>query len=160
MDSSIDSSTSGRKGSLRRSMTDTSSISSSTHCPRSHSQSVTPSRTTPSRRSSKRTRRSSFDSLETAGDNNSYRRQLVPYESVRYCIEWGLPKPLCCSGCTLFGVKVNKDIDNRQDDSQFASALVTQQKLTGKKYQCKQLLEEVCGGHHQQPREEAKTGAT
>jgi hypothetical protein len=115
-----------------------SSISSSS-VRRGRSTSRTPP--TGSRRSSKR-RRGSLDSLDSSASISqpTHHRVFVPREQVTYCIEWGLREALCCHGCYLFATAAKLSIDNREDDTRMALALVnTSKNYPGQQKQCLQL---------------------
>jgi hypothetical protein len=118
---------------------------------RSLSRTPPPDRTPPVRRVSKRHRRGSFDSVDsslsshTAGDDSSLRlptptpaptRPLTkPRENVEYCIEFGLPSKLCCSGCNIFAQSrdppLNLDSVEAENVMAINIALSTRHKLKG-----------------------------
>ena len=93
------------------------------------------------RRSSKRRRSSSIDSmpsLDDGDDCDSFRDINVSARQVSSCIEWGMPQVTCCTGCIKFADDVGLSIDFRDHDALMIQALPSRKKK-GQRKQCLQL---------------------
>ena len=84
------------------------------------------------RRSSKRRRSSSIDSINSV-------RSLPTGHRAQSCIEWGMEQRICCSGCVQFADRVGLTIDDRDHDTLMAEALAT--RATKHKHRDKQCLQ-------------------
>jgi hypothetical protein len=150
-------------GTISRATRSNSTASSTTRHGKSPSR--TPPRygdgiTPPQWRVSKRHRCGSFDSVDTslsshtAGGDDSYLRLLTPTpaptraltnprENVEYCIEFGLPSKLCCSGYDIFAqsqdLPLNLDSVEPEHVMAINVALTTRHKFKGRDTKCRQL---------------------